>query len=51
MEQKDNERMRMMDYKSKQCNILSRKKLRNKAKGYQDKCDQKEGDVYGAGLF
>ena len=26
-------------------------KLRNKRKGFQDKCDEKEGDVHGAGLF
>ena len=43
--------MRIMDNKAKQCTILSRKKLRNKRKGFQDKCDKKEGDVYGAGLF
>ena len=28
-----------------------RKKLRNQKKGYQDKNEKKEGDVYGPGLF
>ena len=48
--QGDNERMQLMDNKTKEGTILSRKKLRNKRKGFQDKCDEKEGEVYGAGL-
>jgi hypothetical protein len=50
-EQEDNERMRIMDYKAKESTKFSRKKLRNKRKGYQDANAEKEGDVYGPGLF
>ena len=40
-----------MNYKSAEAQLQSRKSLRNKRRGFQDKCDAKEGDVYGAGLF
>ena len=47
----DNERVRIMEYKSKESIKLSRKKLRNRRKGFQDNCTEKEGEVYGSGLF
>lgn len=47
----DDERMSVMDYKSKTSTKFSRKKLRNIRKGFEDKNIEKEGDVYGAGLF
>ena len=48
---KDNEQIRIKEYKSKESIKLSRKMLRNRRKGFQDNCTEKEGEVYGSGLF
>ena len=41
--QRDNERMQLMDNKTKECSILSRKKLRNKRKGFRTSVMRKSG--------
>jgi len=48
---KDNDRISVMERKSKIENKNRRKRLRAVKKGFSDRDEENEGVVYGAGLF
>ena len=49
--EKDNDRINLMEKKSTDSIKQRRKSLRAQRKGFADTIEEKEGTVYGAGLF